>query len=203
MSSHSAHRGAAEQGHLRSLPPRARPPARQGMGWARCFGCNVPPSLRNRASLSHTSSRASSARIDSWVEGVRRGGGHRARLCAPRHRGSCQARLPAGGCLRRWPEQRSRLDDQKRPRAAETTDWIGLMGTLRPNASASINLLPVNWKKQCKTAAVTPPGKGKTCIALPYLHRCFVALSSPDSTRIPPFYIERNPCTKPKGRGAA
>ena len=71
-SSHSTHgvrNGSAQHGYQRSLPPRARPPARQGMGWARCFGCNMPPSLRNRASLSHTSSRASSARIDSWVEG--------------------------------------------------------------------------------------------------------------------------------------
>ena len=68
-STHGVHKGGAQHGYLRSLPPRARPPARQGMGWARCFGCNVPPSLRNRASLSHTSSRASSTRIDSWVEG--------------------------------------------------------------------------------------------------------------------------------------
>ena len=57
--------------------------------------------------------------------GVRRGGGHCARLCAPRHRGSCQACLSADSCLHRWPKQHSRLDTlvwavDERMRTAQT-----------------------------------------------------------------------------------
>ena len=52
------------------LPPRAQSRAAyQGSGWARCFGCNVPPSLRARGDRSGAASRAASARVDHWVEG--------------------------------------------------------------------------------------------------------------------------------------
>ena len=52
------------------LPPRGQSrAAQQGSSWARCFGCNVPPSLRTRVDRSGATSRAASARVDQWVEG--------------------------------------------------------------------------------------------------------------------------------------
>lgn len=61
--------GLAQQ-ELLILPPRAQSrAAHQGSGWARCFGCNVPPSLRARGDRSGVTSRATSARVDHWVEG--------------------------------------------------------------------------------------------------------------------------------------
>ena len=59
-----------EQRELIILPPRDQSRAAQERsGWARCFGCNVPPSLRARGDRSGTTSRAASARVDNWVEG--------------------------------------------------------------------------------------------------------------------------------------
>ncbi len=59
-----------EHRELVILPPRAQSrAAQQGSGWARCFGCNVPPSLRARGDRSGATSRAASARVDDWVEG--------------------------------------------------------------------------------------------------------------------------------------
>ena len=61
---------SSEQPELISLPPRAQSRAApQGSGWARCFGCNVPPSLRPRGDRSGAVSRVASARVDHWVEG--------------------------------------------------------------------------------------------------------------------------------------
>lgn len=51
------------------LPAPARSRARQG-GWARCFGCNVPPSLRaHGGDHSGAPSRVASTQADRWVEG--------------------------------------------------------------------------------------------------------------------------------------
>ena len=59
-----------EQRELISLPPHTQSrAAQQGSSWARCFGCNVPPSLRSRGDRSGAVSRVASARVDHWVEG--------------------------------------------------------------------------------------------------------------------------------------
>ena len=62
--------GVSARPELTSLPPRDQSRARPTSGWARCFGCNVAPSMRGRGGdCSGATSRMTSMQADRWVEG--------------------------------------------------------------------------------------------------------------------------------------